>query len=138
MKLFIKYLNGEILDHPVIEDNMKQLFANFDPENPSEPYVKFERIAPIYPISPYTTLISKYEMGDDGIVRDVHDFYEMTYAEKNELIELAKANKPYESWVFNSEICHFDPPVPYPMDNKYYIWDEETISWKEHNLLDTP
>jgi len=34
------------------------------------------------------------------------------------------------SWVLDEETCFWIPPVAYPNDDKFYAWDEETISWK--------
>lgn len=42
--------------------------------------------------------------------------------------------QPYASWILNEDTCLWDPPVPYPIDGKYYQWDEETTSWTEVNL----
>ena len=39
--------------------------------------------------------------------------------------------KPYESWVLNEQTCLWNPPVPYPNDNKDYIWDENTKTWSQ-------
>jgi hypothetical protein len=39
--------------------------------------------------------------------------------------------KPFASWELNTERCVWEPPVAYPDDGKYYLWDEDTISWKE-------
>lgn len=39
--------------------------------------------------------------------------------------------KPFVSWTLNEDTCLWEPPVPYPGDEKIYVWDEETISWKE-------
>jgi hypothetical protein len=39
--------------------------------------------------------------------------------------------KPYASWILNEDTCVWDAPVPMPLDDKIYMWDEETISWKE-------
>ena len=39
--------------------------------------------------------------------------------------------KPYDSWVLNEDTCLWNPPVPYPDDDKFYTWDEETQSWVE-------
>jgi hypothetical protein len=39
--------------------------------------------------------------------------------------------KPFESWVFNADRCVWEPPVAYPDDGKYYMWDEATVNWKE-------
>jgi hypothetical protein len=41
------------------------------------------------------------------------------------------AQKPYNSWVLNTDICKWEAPVAYPTDDKLYVWDESTISWKE-------
>jgi len=41
------------------------------------------------------------------------------------------APKPYASWSINEQTCQWDPPIQYPSDDKRYVWDEQTISWKE-------
>ena len=35
------------------------------------------------------------------------------------------------SFVWNNESQNWEPPIPYPVDDKNYRWDEETISWAE-------
>jgi hypothetical protein len=37
--------------------------------------------------------------------------------------------KQLPSYVFNEELCAWEPPVPYPTDGQDYRWDEETVSW---------
>ena len=39
--------------------------------------------------------------------------------------------KPFPSFVFNSETIDWEAPVPYPTDGKYYVWNEDTVSWVE-------
>jgi hypothetical protein len=39
--------------------------------------------------------------------------------------------KPFASWTLNEETCLWNPPTPYPDDEKIYIWNEETTSWLE-------
>ena len=39
--------------------------------------------------------------------------------------------QPYVSWTLNEDTCLWDAPTPLPNDNKAYIWDEPTTSWKE-------
>ncbi len=39
--------------------------------------------------------------------------------------------KPYPSWLLNTQTCQWEPPVPYPNDGKIYVWDEQTQSWVE-------
>lgn len=38
--------------------------------------------------------------------------------------------KVFPSWILNEETCLWEAPVPYPADGGFYIWDEETTSWK--------
>lgn len=37
--------------------------------------------------------------------------------------------KPYESWILNENSCTWYPPVPLPMDNRSYTWNEEDKTW---------
>jgi len=39
--------------------------------------------------------------------------------------------KPFNSWILNEETFDWDPPIPQPLSDTYFIWDEETLSWKE-------
>jgi len=39
--------------------------------------------------------------------------------------------QPFASWLLNEETCLWDAPVAMPTDDKKYIWDEESVSWKE-------
>jgi hypothetical protein len=39
--------------------------------------------------------------------------------------------KPFNSWGLNEETCLWQAPVPYPTDDKMYLWDEETVNWIE-------
>jgi hypothetical protein len=45
------------------------------------------------------------------------------------------APQPFISWVLNENTCIWEPPIPYPMDGKSYIWDEPSLSWV---LLNAP
>jgi hypothetical protein len=42
-----------------------------------------------------------------------------------------QARKPYPSWVGDINTMSWQPPVPYPQDDKSYYWDESTVSWIE-------
>ena len=42
--------------------------------------------------------------------------------------------KPYPSWLLNINTCQWQAPVPYPNDQKPYIWDEATQSWVAQNV----
>lgn len=41
------------------------------------------------------------------------------------------APQPFESWTISAPNWEWQPPVPYPADGKYYIWNEPTLSWVE-------
>lgn len=41
------------------------------------------------------------------------------------------APQPWPSWILNESTCIWEPPMPYPVDGKNYIWHEETESWVE-------
>ena len=37
--------------------------------------------------------------------------------------------KPFNSWLLDEATCQWQAPVPYPTDDKLYMWDEETENW---------
>lgn len=39
--------------------------------------------------------------------------------------------QPFNSWVLNEETCLWESPIPYPNDEKLYIWNEESQSWEK-------
>lgn len=39
--------------------------------------------------------------------------------------------KPYDSWILNEFSCLWEPPIPYPNDDKKYYWDESILNWVE-------
>ena len=39
--------------------------------------------------------------------------------------------KPFASWTLNETTCLWEAPTPMPTDDKRYMWDEPTTSWKE-------
>ena len=41
------------------------------------------------------------------------------------------APSPFPSWVLNETTTEWEPPTPYPDDDKHYLWDEGSTSWIE-------
>lgn len=37
--------------------------------------------------------------------------------------------KPFDSWVLDEEVSQWVSPIPYPSDNKSYVWDENVTNW---------
>ena len=41
------------------------------------------------------------------------------------------APKPYNSWLLDEDKAQWKAPIDMPTDNKRYLWNEDTLSWKE-------
>jgi hypothetical protein len=41
------------------------------------------------------------------------------------------APKPFSSWILNETTCQWEAPVPYPNNEKPYVWDEQSQQWIE-------
>jgi hypothetical protein len=37
--------------------------------------------------------------------------------------------KPFNSWILNEDTCLWEAPVPMPIDDNRYNWNEQTLSW---------
>ena len=128
MELFIKIVDGKPFEHPILGENFRQVFTDIDPENLPDTFAKFERVSQPE-IGIYQKIRCEYQK-IGAIVKDVWIIENMTDAEKAEKIAEAQQYKPFDSWIFNENICQWDAPVQYPQDGRWYTWDESTISWK--------
>ena len=137
MNLYIQIENGQPINHPIMEDNLKQAFPEIDLNNLPDTFARFERVPSpgvgVYEVSEGTT----YEWVD-GIVKDVHHMRVMTLEERTAKQDAAKDEWQriggFASWIFNEEMCYFEPPIPYPADGKIYVWAESTTSWVEFTI----
>lgn len=133
MNLYIQLENGNPINHPIVEDNLRQAFPEMDLNNLPENFARFERVVP--------AMLGVYEINEgatyewvDGVVKDVHHRRAMTIEErtaKQDEVKNTWQQTGFPSWIFNEETCAFDPPSPYPADGKFYVWDEATTSWVE-------
>jgi len=146
MKLFIQIRDGITFEHPVMEDNMRQLFPEHDLETAPDGFAKFTRVERPN-LSPYEKVDPEqghegcgcvYESDDTGGFKDVWHIIPMTVGEKAEKVSRVKGECPYASWIFKEEDCTMNPPLDRPTDGKDYRWDEETISWVERRESDLP
>jgi hypothetical protein len=39
--------------------------------------------------------------------------------------------KKFDSWTFNEETCLWEAPIPKPVDDEWYVWNESTLSWEK-------
>jgi hypothetical protein len=48
----------------------------------------------------------------------------------NSELDRFEPSSPYLSWIWNEELYTWEPPVPYPADDKSYKWNEEIQDWE--------
>ena len=137
--MFIQIRNGTYFEHPILEDNMQQLFPDHDLQTPPDGFAHFVTVArPV--LGPYQYIDNsrgfngsgcEYEATENGFT-DVWYILEMTAAEKIEKQNLFKAvwllGPNWASWTFNETTCAYEPPTARPEDGEY-SWDESTTSW---------
>ena len=39
--------------------------------------------------------------------------------------------QPFNKWVLNEDTCRWESPVPYPDDEKQYVWNDNKGVWEE-------
>jgi hypothetical protein len=144
MELYIKLLNGKPVEHPICRENMETAYPHVDLENLPVDWARFERV-PRPSLGVYDVAECFYEWEGD-IVKDVWYTHKMGEEEKRQKQERVKKNYiadgGYSNWIFDEETCSHIPPVPYPDDNKPYIWVQEALTWVEMKIepvvLDLP
>ena len=128
MELYIKIKDGQPFEHPIIGDNFRQAFPDVDVNNLPSDFFKFERVVCNVRPSTYEVVQNEYQWVG-GVVKDVWSLRPMTQEEKTAKIDLAMQYQPYPSWTFDEPSCAWVPPVPYPTDGSFYIWNEEQLTW---------
>jgi hypothetical protein len=76
-----------------------------------------------------------YNNTDTYIQTSYNNNFRKNYAGKGYIYDQTRnafiEPKPYPSWELNEDTCQWNPPTPYPDDEKEYHWDEDTTSWIE-------
>ena len=49
----------------------------------------------------------------------------------NKELDAFISQKPYTSWILNTDTCKWEAPIPKPDQNTMYIWNEEILNWVE-------
>jgi hypothetical protein len=136
-------VDGVIINHPIFESNLIEVFPDIE-LNDHDKYIPFERVPQpqigVFEINEGVT----YEFDGPNKVKDVWHIRDMTAEEKQAKIDQVRAMKPYPSWTFDETTLIWSAPVPYPgiipkpgddiTNLKRYMWDEETLSWKEFDI----
>ena len=132
MELYIRIVNGQPFEHPILGDNFRQAFPDVDTNNLPADFARFTRVPkPEVTVFQVVSAQPTYQWVDGG-VQDVWEIRDMTAEEKAELIARVIASKPFPSWTVDEENLMHVPPIPYPSDeSKFYNWNEETQQWEE-------
>jgi hypothetical protein len=140
MNLYIKILDGKIIDHPMLEENIKSAWPEIDLDNLPLWLAPFIRVPPPR-IGPYEKTEVRYERVGD-VIKDVWYTHQMSPSEKENKIEIFKKNYlldgGFSDWIFDEATCTHKPPVAMPTDGKPYIWVQAASSWVETKLPVTP
>lgn len=131
MRMFIKILNKKILEHPILEDNMRSAYSHVDLNNLPEDWAEFVRV-PCPRQGVYEVVQCHYEW-DGDVVKDVWYTHPMGPEEKAQKQNRVKLNYladgGYANWIFNEDTCTHEPPIPYPSDGGEYIWIQQAELW---------
>lgn len=76
----------------------------------------------------YNTLAGKHMQGGTPLRKNYAGIGYMYDAQRDAFIP---PRPEYESWILNEETCLWEPPVPYPTDGEFYIWEEALQEWKK-------
>ena len=140
----IKVINGSIVDHPFLFDNLAEQFLGIDIDHLPEPYVKFHRIPPPVLGHYEKNLRTEYQLLADGTVTDNWVADAMTPQERQDKINIFKQQNvpPYPSWRFNEDTMLYEAPVRPPIDEILaflaanpgtprpdVVWDENQQQW---------
>lgn len=80
----------------------------------------------------YNTYAGKHKLGGTPL-RKNYAGIGYTYDEQRDAFI---PPKPYPSWNLNEDTCLWESPIPYPNDEKQYIWDETIGNWSELTLTE--
>lgn len=128
--LYIKIENGEPVDFPISEKNLRILIPNLDPNNPPEEFarvVKGELPDLSNKVLDYVT----YELSDSYTELNKTKTYIEVYHLKDSdsppepavIVDNQIKTRPnQESYVYDKESGKLIPPVPKPDDGEEYVW----------------
>jgi len=104
MDLFIRIVDGQPFEHPIMADNFCEAFPHIDVNNLPPEFARFERVD-IPTIAPYEVYVGVTYEFKDNIWKDVHHVRSMTVEEKAEQIAFVLSQPHPEGFVFDEERC---------------------------------
>lgn len=78
----------------------------------------------------YNTKLGKHNLGGKPLRANYAGIGYIYHPE----LDIFSPPQIYPSWKLNKKTGSWDPPVKYPLDGKFYSWEEKTKSWIETEL----
>jgi len=139
MKLYIQIKDGKPFEHPIFEDNFREVFSDIDPNNLPPEFAQFVRVNP--PTAGLYKVVQSagYEF-KDGVWTDVYQERDMTQEEKKavqnpikEAWERLPNRDNFAAWTYDEVSNAYQPPIPRPesVDGKVVRWCGADNNWKE-------
>lgn len=132
MDLVIQIKNGEPFEHPIILENLQQVYPDITLQNLPDNFAEFNRTQ-VPTLGVYQVYIGCNYVWNGTYVTEQHNLRDMTQEEvlfKQNSIKQSWAENGYASWTFDETTCEFIAPVAYPQDGNDYLWDELSQSWQ--------
>ena len=127
-KFYIEVENGQPINHPISESNLRMVFENIFPEK----YIEFIKTG-MPEIGVYQIYEGSSYQKENNHYIEVYHIRNMNDEEKLNKQNYVKSfwtnNNGFSSWTFDENLCKFVPPFPAPTDGNPYEWNEETLSW---------
>jgi hypothetical protein len=130
MELYIRLIDGQPFEHPILGNNFREVFPNVDVNNLPSTFARFVRIQKPTPAVYQVTETQPTYVWIDGVVTDDWGLRDMTAEEKSAKIAEVMQLQPFPSWIFDEPTCEWQPPVAHPTEG-FYSWNEETQQWVE-------
>jgi len=131
--------NGGPVTHPMVEENLRHVIADFDPKNPPDNIVKFVKVPVPEPVGEWKYDYLDYAYSPELSEKygqttwcEVHNFKRITAEERDEIIRKFKELNPeLDDWVYDPTTMTLKTPKPMPDDGKTYYWDVHHKEWME-------
>jgi len=79
------------------------------------------------------SIVVQVIVADELFLKDGSEWVKTLYASVGYIYDKKNGSfrpeKPYKSWVFNSDTNHYSAPKPYPLDGLDYVWVESAQLW---------
>jgi|688.fasta_scaffold44857_7 hypothetical protein len=131
--------DGKPASHPIIEQNLRDIFENFYDRDPPKGFVKFVKtpMPQLGPYEKYDYLEYAYspelsEQYKQPTWHEVHHIATIENDERKDIIKsFKKLNPDLQDWVYDENLKSLVPPIPKPDDGKEYLWNTDHKEWME-------